>query len=161
MGNVLRLTFIGALACLLASCAVTPVATHTAAPARKIHKVRTTAYTHTEGSGARNAIGGRLAAGKIRSAASDWSRYPLGTKFRVLGTDDNYIIDDYGGALVGTNTIDLYKPTSLEMRRWGVREVEIEVVEWGSDAESLRVLRPRSRTTLGRKMIASLERKKS
>lgn len=160
MAKLLRLTLVGTLACLLASCAVAPVATHTAARTRRIHKVRTTAYTHYEGSGSRNAIGGRLAAGKIRSAASDWSRYPLGTKFRVVGTEDQYIIDDYGGALVGTNTIDLYKPTTLEMRRWGIREVEIEVLEWGSDEESLKMLRPRRSSSLGRRMIASLESKR-
>ena len=43
------------------------------------------------------------------SAAADWSRFPLGTRFQIVGTQDRYVIDDYGGALVGTNTIDLYK----------------------------------------------------
>lgn len=159
MANILRLTLVGALASLLVSCAVAPTASTTVAKTGRIQKVRTTAYTHNEGSGARNAIGRRLAGGKVRSAASDWSRFPLGTKFRVLGTTDEYIIDDYGGALVGTNTIDLYKPTRLEMRRWGVRHVDIEVLEWGSSDESLKVLRPRKGTRLARRMIASLGKK--
>ncbi len=159
MAKLLRLTFVSALGCVLASCAVAPVATTTAAKKGRVQKVRTTAYTGGEGSGSRNAIGGRLACGHVKSAAADWSRYPLGTKFRVLGTGENYIIDDYGGALVGTNTIDLYKPSKLEMRRWGVKHVDIEVLEWGSDEESLKILRPRRSTSLGRRMIASLESK--
>jgi 3D (Asp-Asp-Asp) domain-containing protein len=122
--------------------------------------VRTTAYSHNEGSGSRNAVGKQLAGGKVRSAASDWSRFPLGTRFRIVGTLDEYIIDYYGGALVGTNTIDLYKPSKLEMRRWGVRHVDIEVLQWGSEEESLKVLRPRRSTKLARRMIASLEQKK-
>ena len=147
------------------SCVATPVPTgsSTATAAVKpasVQKVRTTAYTHNEGSGSRNAIGKRLSNGRTKSAASDWSRYPLGTRFRVLGSGEEYIIDDYGGALIGTNTIDLYKPSKLEMRRWGVRHVEIEVVEWGSEAESLKVLRPRKGARIVRRMIAGLESKK-
>ncbi|MFN2507346.1 MAG: 3D domain-containing protein [Chthoniobacterales bacterium] len=95
------------------------------------------------------------------SAASDWSRFPLGTRFRVVGTGEEYVIDDYGGALVGTNTIDLYKPSKGTMRRWGVRHVDIEILRWGSDEESLKMLRPRKRARIVRRMIASLETKKS
>jgi 3D (Asp-Asp-Asp) domain-containing protein len=159
MAKLLRLTLIGLLAGFLASCATAPVAISTASKSSQIRKVRTTAYCHGEGSGARNAIGHRLSNGTVRSAASDWSRFPLGTRFRVVGSDDQYIIDDYGGALIGTNTIDLYKPSKLEMRRWGVRHVDIEVLKWGSDDESLKVLRPRKGTRLARRMIASLEKK--
>jgi 3D (Asp-Asp-Asp) domain-containing protein len=128
-------------------------------PAR-VHKVRTTAYTHNEGSGSRNAIGKRLSNARIKSAASDWSRYPLGTRFRVLPTGQEYMIDDYGGALVGTNTIDLYKPSKMEMRRWGVRHVDIEVIEWGSEAESLKVLRPRKGARIVRRMLDGFESKR-
>src|SRR6187549_2428849 len=164
MANLLRLTFILALGSLFASCVATPTptgsATTTAAVRpERVHKVRTTAYTHNEGSGARNAMGQRLSNSRLKSAASDWSRYPLGTRFRVLNSGDEYIIDDYGGALVGTNTIDLYKPSKLEMRRWGVRHVDIEVMQWGSEAESLKVLRPRKNARIVRRMIASLESK--
>ncbi|HEV8185367.1 MAG TPA: 3D domain-containing protein [Chthoniobacterales bacterium] len=162
MANFLRLTGLVFAASLLVSCATSPNTSATAkvAPDR-FRKVRTTAYTHNEGSGSKNAIGRRLSGAGIKSAASDWSRYPLGTRFRIAGTNDEYVIDDYGGALVGTNTIDLYKPSMLEMRRWGVRHVDIEVLRWGSENESLRVLRPRKSTRLARRMIASLESKKS
>lgn len=160
MAKVLRLTLLVALTAVFVSCETAPTATLTASKPARVQKVRTTAYTHNEGSGSRNAIGRRLAGGKVRSAASDWSRFPLGTRFRVLPTGDEYVIDDYGGALVGTNTIDLYKPSRLEMRRWGVRHVEIEVLQWGSADESLKVLRPRKGTRLARRMIASLETRK-
>jgi len=65
------------------------------------------------------------------SAASDWSRFPLGTRFRIVDTKEEFIIDDYGTALIGTSTIDLYKPTKLEMKRWGVRNVDIDILQWG------------------------------
>jgi 3D (Asp-Asp-Asp) domain-containing protein len=119
--------------------------------------VRTTAYTHTEGSGPRNAIGRRLSGGAIKSAASDWSRFPLGTRFRVVGTHEEYVIDDYGGALIGTNTIDLYKSSRAAMNRWGVRHIDIQITHWGSEEESLKVLRPRRRANIVRRMIAGLE----
>jgi 3D (Asp-Asp-Asp) domain-containing protein len=119
--------------------------------------VRTTAYTHTEGSGPHNAIGRRLSGGAVKSAASDWSRFPLGTRFRVVGTNEEYVIDDYGGALIGTNTIDLYKSSRAAMNRWGVRHIDIQITHWGSEEESLKVLRPRRRANIVRRMIAGLE----
>ena len=51
------------------------------------------------------------------------------------------MIDDYGGALVGTNTIDLYKTSRADMKRWGVRHVDIDILQWGSSEQSLKVLR--------------------
>jgi hypothetical protein len=95
------------------------------------------------------------------SAASDWSRFPLGTHFRIVNTREEYIIDDYGTALVGTNTIDLYKNTRLEMKRWGVRIVDIDILRWGSEEESLKVLGPRARHRGVRRMIVALQKKTS
>ena len=94
------------------------------------------------------------------SAASDWSRFPLGTRFRIVGTNEEYIIDDYGTALIGTNTIDLYKSSRLEMRRWGVRHVDIDILEWGSEEASLKVLGPRAKHRCVRRMVTALEKKK-
>jgi 3D (Asp-Asp-Asp) domain-containing protein len=129
------------------------------ASVHRLHNVRTTAYTHTEkGCGKRNAVGEYLSGRHVMSAASDWSRYPLGTRFRIVGTNDEYVIDDYGTALVGTNTIDLYMPTRLEMKRWGVRNVDIDVMQWGSRDQSLKVLAPRKKHRQVRQMIAALER---
>ncbi len=97
--------------------------------------------------------------GKVMSAASDWSRYPLGTRFRISATNEEYIIDDYGWALVGTDTIDLYKPSRLEMKRWGVRRVDIDILEWGSDEQSLKVLAPRCKHRRVQQMVTALEKK--
>ena len=154
-----------AIAGLLTSC-VTTTETAQNKPASttgngaRFQKVRTTAYTHTEGSGPRNAIGRRLSGGAVKSAASDWSRYPLGTRFRLVNTGEQYIIDDYGGALIGTNTIDLYKTSRASMNRWGVRHVDIEILQWGSEEESLKVLRPRHRARIVRRMIDGFEDKR-
>ena len=112
---------------------------------KRICKVRTTAYTHTEAGGRRNAVGTRLSGKNVMSAASDWSRWPLGTKFRIVETDEVFQIDDYGSALIGTGTIDLYKTNRLAMRKWGVRSVDIDVLEWGSTEKSLEVLAPRKK----------------
>src|SRR4029077_18384134 len=90
-------------------------------------------------------LGTSLSGRQIMSAASDWSRFPLGTRFRIVDTREEYVIDDYGTALVGTNTIDLYKKTHLEMKRWGVRQVDIDILEWGSNEQSLKILSPRTK----------------
>jgi hypothetical protein len=91
------------------------------------------------------------------SAASDWSKFPLGTRFRICSTREEYIIDDYGTALVGTSTIDLYKPTKLEMKRWGVRNVDIDILQWGSEEESLKVLGPRAKHPQVQQMLFALQ----
>ncbi len=158
MTTSLRLSLVGALALLTASCTTQHPTTTTAggSHARRIAKVRTTAYTHTEPGGNRNAIGTRLKGKNVMSAASDWSRWPLGTKFRIVDTDEVFQIDDYGSALIGTRTIDLYKTNRLAMKKWGVRSVDIEVLEWGSRAKSLEVLAPRKGNRRVRAMILAL-----
>ena len=127
-------------------------------------RVRTTAYTHNESDhlkyGRKTALGTRLRFGKVRSAAADWSRYPVGTQFRIKDQPGIlYEVDDYGGALVGTGTIDLYKPTFSAMNRWGVRHIDIEVVKWGSFAKSLHILKSRTRFSHIRRMVASIHKK--
>jgi 3D (Asp-Asp-Asp) domain-containing protein len=166
MKTLHKVIVLGALACAAASCespnksvqgpSMRPA---TITGARRIANVRTTAYTHTERGGRRNAIGIRLAGSNVMSAAADWSRYPLGTRFQIVGTADRYVIDDYGGALIGTNTIDLYKTSRSAMRQWGVRRVDIDIIEWGSKEQSLKVLKPRGKNRLIRRMIAGLEQK--
>lgn len=79
---------------------------------RQVVPVRTTAYTHTEADhieySNKTAIGTRLKYySGVRSAAADWSKYPVGTRFQIVGQPGvTYEIDDYGSALVGKNTID-------------------------------------------------------
>ncbi len=118
-----------------------------------------TAYTNKEKGGRKNALGMYLSGHHVMSAAADWSRFPLGTRFRICSTREEFIIDDYGTALVGTNTIDLYKPSKLEMKRWGVRNVDIDVLQWGSEEKSLQVLGPRMKHAQVQKMVASLQKK--
>ncbi|MEO5717496.1 MAG: hypothetical protein ABIR29_02870 [Chthoniobacterales bacterium] len=157
MTTLLRLTLVGAFASLGASCASPPTIVHTTAR-KHVAKVRTTAYTHTEAGGSRNAVGKRLSGKNVMSAAADWSRWPLGTKFRIVDTDEVFQIDDYGSALIGTETIDLYKINRQAMNRWGVRKVDIDVIEWGSSAESLKVLTPRKSNRRVRQMILALSK---
>ena len=154
------------LSCLVASCALDDFHNKSAASTKgssKTVRVRTTAYTHSESGhrryGSSNAVGSELTIAGFNSAASDWSRFPLGTKFRVVGQNQLYVIDDYGSALVGKNTIDLYMPTRTMMNRWGSRDVTIELLELGSYKNSLKVLRPRCRASYIRRMVAVLQSK--
>lgn len=120
--------------------------------------VRTTAYTHTESDhlqhGCKTAIGTTLRCG---SAAADWARWPLGTVFRICETGQVCRVDDIGWALAGRNTIDIYKPSRAAMNSWGTRHVNIEIIEWGSLEESLRVLKPRARFPHVQRMIDQIE----
>ena len=103
-------------------------------------------------------MGTRLSGKNVMSAAADWSRWPLGTKFRIVDTDEVFRIDDYGSALIGTGTIDLYKTNRLAMKKWGVRAVDIDILEWGSTEKSLEVLAPRKGTPHVRRMILALSK---
>lgn len=119
--------------------------------------VRTTAYTAQEPGGRHNACGGILSSGAIHSAAADWSRYPVGTRFQILETGETCEIDDYGSALIGTDTIDLYKDNRHQMSNWGVRMVHIKILVWGSPRRSLEILTPRARNRCVRPMIIALK----
>ena len=109
--------------------------------------VRTTAYSHMEmepgAPGRLNASGGILKYGSVRSAAADWSVYPLGTLFKVKGQPHTYVVDDYGSELVGTNTVDIFKPSLKGMYHWGTRKTEITIIQWGSYERSLKMLKGR------------------
>jgi 3D (Asp-Asp-Asp) domain-containing protein len=166
MPKSLNLTIALGVGCILVGCAEQavvqkPLAAVEAANSHlgRMPNVRTTAYTRIEEGGRRNALGKYLSGRHVMSAASDWSRFPLGTRFRIVNTREEFIIDDYGPALVGTSTIDLYKPTKLEMKRWGVRNVDIDILQWGSEEQSLKVLGPRAKHQTVRRMIAGLQKK--
>ena len=122
--------------------------------------VRTTAYTHSESDhiqyGQHNALGDTLQSGSIKSAAADWSRWPAGTLFRIVETGELYQVDDYGWALAGRNTIDLYKPTREAMNAWGVRRVHIEIQQWGDRRQSLSVLSGRTKYAHVRRMVSEM-----
>lgn len=160
------------LLCLTALCASafadetkTSATTPTGTPGQVISGVRTTAYTHDESDhieyGAKSAVGTPLKYGQIRSAAADWSLYPVGTVFQIVGDSSLYVVDDYGSALVGTKTIDLYKPSFSAMNKWGTRHVTIKVIKWGSFSKSLAILKPRAtsaaRASHVREMVSRLQ----
>lgn len=94
---------------------------------------------------------------QIGSAAADWSRWPAGTVFRLLSTGQVYKIDDYGWALAGRNTIDLYMPTRSAMNAWGAREEGIQILRWGNSNESLRLLQAHQGYRHIRRMVLELE----
>ena len=129
----------------------------------QFQRVRTTAYTHTEGDhlkhGCQTCIGTTLRYDAVHSAASDWSRWPLGTTFRILDTGEICKVDDIGWALSGRNTLDLYKPTRSAMNGWGTRTVNIEILNWGDDHEALAVLRKRSKYAHVQRMVKDLEKR--
>ena len=127
--------------------------------------VRTTAYTCSESdhliSGSKNATGTVLRYNdRVRSAAADWSFYPVGTTFRIKGLPYLYVVDDYGSALLGTGTVDIYKPTKEIMGQWGRRNVELTVVQWGSFTRSAELLSQRTKYDHCRKMLANIVRQR-
>ena len=130
---------------------------------RMIYGVKTTAYTHTEKDhipfGAKNALGTNLKYGAVRSAAADWAAYPVGTVFKIQGEPSLYQVDDYGSALVGTRTLDLYRPSEETMNGWGARKVNIEVIHWGSFSQSLTIMKSSTGKDAGHvnHMIGELE----
>ena len=77
---------------------------------------------------------------KIGSAAADWSRWPMGTTFRLLSTGQIYRVEDYGWALSGRNTIDLYMANQRDMNSWGARQEPIQILRWGDSQQSLQFL---------------------
>lgn len=126
--------------------------------------VKTTAYCHWEADSLPyanlSACGIPLrSTGSVRSAAADWSRYPLGTRFRIIGSNQVYEVDDYGGALVGTDRIDLYQSSLSAMRNWGAPVVGVEILKWGSIRRSIKILGNRVKTPYVRRMWKELKTK--
>jgi len=93
----------------------------------------------------------------IGSAAADWARWPAGTIFRLFSTGQIYKIDDYGWALAGRNTIDLYMANRSAMNDWGVRHEPIQILRWGDPQQSLQVLQGRQGYKHVRRMVLELQ----
>jgi 3D (Asp-Asp-Asp) domain-containing protein len=132
-------------------------------PSERTRLVRTTAYTCTEDDhleyGSMNAAGTPLRyTDRVRSAAADWAVYPVGTVFRIKGMKQLFVVDDYGSALTGTNTVDIYTPCKSHMRTWGRRSVELTVVQWGSYARSAEILSKRVHHPHCAQMYAAINR---
>jgi 3D (Asp-Asp-Asp) domain-containing protein len=94
---------------------------------------------------------------RIGSAAADWSRWPAGTAFRLVSTGQIYRVDDYGWALAGRNTIDLYMPNQREMNSWGARHETIQILQWGDPQESLQFLSRHQDYRHIKRMVLELE----
>ncbi|HKP92908.1 MAG TPA: hypothetical protein VJS88_03355 [Chthoniobacterales bacterium] len=94
---------------------------------------------------------------QIGSAAADWSRWPAGTVFRLISTGQVYRVEDYGWALAGRNTIDLYMPSRSSMNSWGAREENIQILRWGDPNESLRLLQAHQGYRHIRRMVLELQ----
>jgi 3D (Asp-Asp-Asp) domain-containing protein len=134
-------------------------------------KKESTAKTSKRGNAGKTAKTGKTKNGKIAkavrvrkpepprigSAAADWSRWPVGTTFRVLSTGQTYRVDDYGWALAGRNTIDLYMSSRRDMNTWGVRHEPIQILKWGSPEQSLALLQHRQSYKHCRRMALELQ----
>lgn len=94
---------------------------------------------------------------KIGSAAADWARWPAGTTFRLLSTGQIYRVDDYGWALAGRNTIDLYMATPSQMNAWGARPEQIQILQWGDPQDSLHRLESHQDYKHIRRMVLELQ----
>jgi 3D (Asp-Asp-Asp) domain-containing protein len=107
--------------------------------------------------GAKRAVAVSKAPPRIGSAAADWSRWPMGTTFRLLSTGQMYRVEDYGWALSGRNTIDLYMANQRDMNAWGARQEPIQVLHWGDPQQSLQFLRTHQDYKHIKRMVLELE----
>jgi 3D (Asp-Asp-Asp) domain-containing protein len=94
---------------------------------------------------------------KIGSAAADWGRWPMGTTFRLLSTGQTYRVEDYGWALSGRNTIDLYMSNRRDMNTWGARTEPIQILHWGDSQQSLQVLQSHTEHKHIKRMVLELQ----
>ena len=94
---------------------------------------------------------------RVGSAAADWSRWPMGTTFRLLSTGQVYRIEDYGWALSGRNTIDLYMSNQRDMNTWGARQEPIQILHWGDPQQSLQFLQSHTDYKHIKRMVLELQ----
>jgi 3D (Asp-Asp-Asp) domain-containing protein len=127
---------------------------------RKATRVTTTTATRVTKTTTTRGVKRAVAVGKpprIGSAAADWSRWPMGTTFRLLSTGQMYRVEDYGWALSGRNTIDLYMANQRDMNSWGARQEPIQILQWGNPQQSLQFLRSHSDYKHIKRMVLEIE----
>jgi len=81
---------------------------------------------------------------KGRSIAANWADFPVGTIIRF--NNNNYTVEDYGSYVLKQHslpTIDLYVSNKREMKNWGVREMEAEIIQIGDYEKSAKILKNR------------------
>ena len=118
---------------------------------------RVTKTTTPTTKGAKRAVAVSKSPPRIGSAAADWSRWPMGTTFRLLSTGQVYRVEDYGWALSGRNTIDLYMANRSDMNSWGARQEPIQVLHWGDTQQSLQILQSHTDYKHIKRMVLELE----
>jgi 3D (Asp-Asp-Asp) domain-containing protein len=118
---------------------------------------RVTKSTTTAARGVKHTVAVSKVSPRIGSAAADWSRWPMGTTFRLLSTGQMYRVEDYGWALSGRNTIDLYMANQGDMNSWGARQEPIQVLHWGDPQQSLQFLRGHQDYKHIKRMVLELE----
>ena len=131
---------------------VTRVTTTTTVTTTRVAKA-TPAITR----GGKRAIAVAKSPPPIGSAAADWSRWPMGTTFRLLSTGQMYRVEDYGWALSGRNTIDLYMANQRDMNQWGARQEPIQILHWGDPRESLQFLQSHQDYKHIKRMVLELQ----
>lgn len=62
--------------------------------------------------------------------AADISVLPYGTKVKIEGFDNIFVVEDTGGAIKGRR-IDIYMPNLSEALKFGRRHLEVEIIEMG------------------------------
>ena len=129
---------------------------------KKTTRVTTTTATTrvtktTTMKGGKRAVAVSKSPPKIGSAAADWARWPMGTTFRLLSTGQMYRVEDYGWALSGRNTIDLYMANSRDMNTWGARQEPIQILHWGDAQQSLQVLQTHTEHKHIKRMVLELQ----
>ena len=125
--------------------------------AKKAHKKEAEAKHTKEARKAKLAHARKPEPPRIGSAAADWARWPVGTTFKIISTGQTYRVDDYGWALAGRNTIDLYMGSRRDMNAWGVRNEPIRVLHWGDPGQSLALLQARQQFKHCRRMSLDLQ----
>ena len=70
-----------------------------------------------------------------------------------------YRVDDYGWALSGRNTIDLYMANQRDMNSWGARQETIQILQWGDLQQSLQFLQAHQDYRHIKRMVLELERR--
>jgi len=68
-----------------------------------------------------------------------------------------YRVEDYGWALSGRNTIDLYMSNQREMNSWGARRETIQILQWGDPQQSLQFLQSHQNYKHIKRMVLELE----
>ena len=118
---------------------------------------RVTKTTPAVTRGGKRAVAVNKAPQRIGSAAADWSRWPMGTTFRLLSTGQMYRVEDYGWALSGRNTIDLYMANQRDMNAWGARQEPIQILHWGDPHQSLQILQSHAEHKHIKRMLLELQ----